>query len=142
MSEDLRQYGNVVADRGVCTDMSNAMIEDQFHTDESQDLHRLASPILRSGSQGSGHAPCTPMIGAMSKVALWNHTAFVSAIEVLCVHDRGECMTRLYEAREKILEMITTYENIGGAIVRNSETQLIVAHYYYCVCHIILNGFA
>ena len=32
-------HGNVVADRGGYTDMSNTVIEDQFCIDESQDLH-------------------------------------------------------------------------------------------------------
>ena len=55
------------------------------------------------------------MIGAVSDIALWNHSAFVSAIEVLCGQDRDECMTRLCESRDKIQEMIATFEGIGGA---------------------------
>ena len=107
-----------MADRGGYTDMSNTVIEDQFYFNESQDLHRTTSPIIQSGSQGSSHSPCVPLVGAMSNVALWSHKAFISTIELLYPHDREECLTRLHEAKEEILEKINAYENIGDAGLR------------------------
>ena len=65
----------------------------------------------------------SPMIGAMSNVALWNHSAFVSAVEVLHKHDHGECMTRLCQARDKIQEMIAVLEGIGDAGPRANVPQ-------------------
>ena len=109
-----------MADRGGHTDMSNAVIEDQFCIGESQDLPRTTSPIPQSESQGSSHSPCVPLVGAMSNVALWSHEAFISTIELLHPHDREECLTRLHEAREEILEKINTCENIGDAGLRTS----------------------
>ena len=64
-------YGNPWAN------MSNTMVEDQFHIDESQDFHRAASPILQSESQETEHTPYVPIVGAMSNIALWNHEAFI-----------------------------------------------------------------
>ena len=49
--------------------------------------------------------------------------AFVSAIELLYSHDRDECLVRLHEAKEKILEMINTCENIGDAGLQASVPQ-------------------
>ena len=56
----------------------------------------------------------------MSNIALWNHKAFISAIELLYPHDREECLARLHEAKEEILAKINTCERIGDAGLRTS----------------------
>ena len=50
-----------------------------------------------------------------------------------------EIVQNLMHNQDRIWSLLV--HNFHRTAVRNAETQLIVAHYYHCVCHIILNGF-